>query len=179
MQALSGIVLAVSIGSLALFVSDGAAQQPASDSQQTPPGQVQITPPPMLGAPPAANPSQPTPSAMTPASGERRPGLEVDAYAVVGSAVRNAEGRDVGRVSRLMFDPREGRITTVVIGMGGTFGFGERQISVPWSAVRIGEDRQRIVVTVDQRLLEQAPRAEDASKNQPAASPATDAKNKK
>ena len=185
MQALRKTVLAVAGGVVALVASQAGAQQPQSDAQ-TPPAQqapapatdsqpstaVKVTPPPGLIPPPApAAPDAARPSdASRPA--DRRVSMEIDTYAIVGSPVRNPEGREIGRVSRLMFDPHDGRITSVVIGIGGTFGFGERQLSVPWSAVKLGEDRQRVVVIVDQRLLDQAPRAQSDRRGDPAASPA-------
>jgi sporulation protein YlmC with PRC-barrel domain len=188
MQALRKTVLAVAGGVLVLIASQAAAQQPQSDAQ-SPPAQpapapatdsaqpstaVQVTPPPGLMPQPAPAATPDT----TPRPPDRRAAMELDTYAIVGSPVRNSEGREIGRVSRLMVDPHDGRITSVVIGIGGTFGFGERQLAVPWSAVKLGEDRQRVVVIVDQRLLDQAPRAQSERRGEPAASPAGAAKPK-
>jgi sporulation protein YlmC with PRC-barrel domain len=105
----------------------------------------------------------------------------LDASAVIGSTVRNSEGKDIGKVSRLMIDPRDGRVSTVVVGMGGMLGMGEKLVSMPWNSVKIGQDGGQIVVVTDQRLLDQAPSAERDRKTEPAASPATgsqDSKNK-
>lgn len=174
MHALGRLALIVSLA-LGAFVVDAAAQQPAPDTSQTPQSAaqpstgVQVTPPPGLATPPAAQPpASPQSAPQSPPPMDRRAGLEVDVSALLGTAVRNAEGRDIGKVSRLMIDPRDGRVTTLVIGIGGTLGIGEKYMSVPFNAAKIGQDRQRLIVTVDQRLLDQVPRAES-----PAASPPT------
>ncbi|MBI1737449.1 MAG: PRC-barrel domain-containing protein [Candidatus Rokubacteria bacterium] len=191
MQALRKAVLAVAGGILTLVASQAAAQQPQSDAQppatqQAPaPGAdtqpstaVQVTPPPGLAPQPVPSSAPDARSSNATRSPDRRASMELDAYAIIGSQVRTGDGREIGRVSRLMVDPQDGRITTVVIGIGGTLGFGEKQLAVPWSAVKLGEDRQRVVVIVDQRLLDQAPRARSERRTEPAASPAGPAKQK-
>jgi len=90
----------------------------------------------------------------------------IDAGSLIGSVVRTPDGKDIGKVSALMIDPRDGRVASTMVTVGGVLGVGGSTVSVPWSALRIGQDRQKLVVTMDQRTLEQAP----------AASPATDKK---
>jgi sporulation protein YlmC with PRC-barrel domain len=82
----------------------------------------------------------------------------VDASSIIGATVRS-NGKDVGKVSKLMLDPNEGRITTVIVGMGGMLGVGQKDISVPWSSVKIARDGTRIVVDASQLPLEQSPSA--------------------
>jgi sporulation protein YlmC with PRC-barrel domain len=89
----------------------------------------------------------------------------VDTSSIIGATVR-AQGRDVGKVERLMLDPKDGRVRTVVIQQGGTLGMGGKSVSMPWESVKVGQDGDKIVVTAEQQMLEQAP----------AASPRTDSK---
>jgi hypothetical protein len=78
--------------------------------------------------------------------------------------VRDSQGKDVGSVSKLMIDPAQGKVTSVLIRRGGTLGMGAKEMAVPWNAVQIKRDQnQKMVVTLQQPLLEEAP--------QPAASP--------
>ena len=76
----------------------------------------------------------------------------VGSDSLVGGTVRDSEGRDIGKVSRLMIDPNDGRVTSVIIATGGTLGVGSNTISVPWSSVKIGQDRGKLVVTASQTL---------------------------
>lgn len=82
----------------------------------------------------------------------------VGSDSLVGSAVRDASGRDIGKVNRLMIDPADGRITSVIIATGGTLGVGASMLSIPWSAVKVGQDRGKLIVTASQ-TLEPAPAA--------------------
>ena len=89
-------------------------------------------------------------------------GVLVDVNAIVGATVR-AQGKDIGKVDRLMVDPKDGRVRTVVIQQGGTFGVGGKSVSLPWEAVKVAQDGGRIVVTAEQQMLEQAPAASPRS----------------
>jgi len=59
----------------------------------------------------------------------------------------------------------EGRVTTAIISMGSKLGIGGRNVAVPWTSLRAGQDQQKLVFTVDQRLLDQAPSASPASED--------------
>ena len=120
---------------------------------------------------PSTSPSTPsTSSPATPPSGTSSTGSAgmpssaaattptVDASSIIGATVRS-NGKDIGKVSKLMVDPNEGRITTVVVGMGGMLGVGQKDIAVPWSSVKVARDGSRIVVDANQLPLEQAPSA--------------------
>ncbi len=127
----------------------------------------------------------------------------VEASRVVGTRVRSADGRDLGEIDQLMIDPRSGRITHAVIGLGGFAGIGEQKVVVPWSEVKLrseeaagrtqpgapeapgqpGPSREqagagRLVAIVDQSAIDRAPRYEaSAAREQerpPAASPETE-----
>lgn len=89
----------------------------------------------------------------------------VGSDSLVGSTVRDTEGRDIGKVSRLMIDPNDGRITSLIIATGGTLGVGSNTISVSWGAVKVGQDRGKLIVTASQ-TLESAPGRPSASSDQ-------------
>jgi sporulation protein YlmC with PRC-barrel domain len=113
----------------------------------------------------AALPVAPAVAQQSPAMPASPQALLVGSDSVVGSAVRDAEGRDIGKVSRLMIDPVDGRITSIIIATGGTLGVGSNTISVPWSSVKIGQDRGKVIVTASQ-TLESAPTRASASPDQ-------------
>jgi sporulation protein YlmC with PRC-barrel domain len=92
-------------------------------------------------------------------------GVLVDANSIIGATVRS-QGKDIGKVERLMVDPKDGRVRSVVIQMGGTLGVGGKSASMPWESVKVAQDGDRIIVSAEQQMLEQAP----------AASPRTDSK---
>ena len=77
----------------------------------------------------------------------------------IGQAVHNAAGEVVGDVNDLVFD-RQGRIRTVVIGVGGFLGIGEKSVGIGFDQLtfNVGKDGERnIVVAVSKQDLMQAP----------------------
>ena len=116
--------------------------------------------------PPSGTGSSDASSSASQAPGQSgQTGVLVDANAIVGATVR-AQGKDIGKVERLMVDPKDGRVRTVVVQQGGTLGMGGKSISMPWESVKVAQDGDRIVVTAEHQMLDQAP----------AASPRTDSK---
>jgi sporulation protein YlmC with PRC-barrel domain len=117
-------------------------------------------------SPPSSSDQSSSSTAPSSPSGQSaQSGVLVDTSSIIGATVR-AQGRDVGKVERLMLDPKDGRVRTVVIQQGGTLGMGGKSVSMPWESVKVGQDGDKIVVTAEQQMLEQAP----------AASPRTDSK---
>jgi len=86
----------------------------------------------------------------------------VEAITLLGSPVRNTEGTDVGRIEQLLINPDSGQIAYAVVAVGGTSGFSETSIAIPWDAVKVARDKEAVVLTVKGAVLEKAPRVEDA-----------------
>jgi sporulation protein YlmC with PRC-barrel domain len=76
----------------------------------------------------------------------------------LGRAVVNASGERVGDVNDLIFD-RTGKLTTVVVGVGGFLGIGEKNIALGYDTLTYSEkDGQRqIVVPLTKDALAAAP----------------------
>lgn len=77
----------------------------------------------------------------------------------LGANVTNTDGEVVGDVNDLMFDST-GMIRTVVIGVGGFLGMGEKSVAVPYSALTIGTGTngvRTIVIKASTETLKLAP----------------------
>ena len=61
-------------------------------------------------------------------------------------------------MTNLLIEPSQGRVNAVVVSMGGKAGFGAQEITVPWSALKLARDGQNVVVTLQQELLQPAPK---------------------
>jgi sporulation protein YlmC with PRC-barrel domain len=81
-----------------------------------------------------------------------------EARNVLGMRIKNEQGRDVGEIDNLLIDTQNGRISHVVVAVGGFMGVGEKKVVVPWSDLRIASDGKTSVATLDQAKLESAPR---------------------
>ena len=155
MKSLAILVLALAVTLTGLGSVHAQQAAPPADQPSSAPAPV---PPPASTPAPSSAPV----SASAPAAGQ----VMVDAASLIGSVVRSPDGKDIGKVSALLIDPRDGRVSSTVVTVGGVLGMGGSTVAVPWSALKIQQDNRRLVVTMDQKTIEQAP----------AASPATDKK---
>jgi sporulation protein YlmC with PRC-barrel domain len=158
--------VAAFVGIVGLVTTGVVAAQTTAPAQQPPPAQP--SPQPSAGQTPPAS-GQPT------AGAQRQ--TEVDVASLVGSTVRSADGKGIGEVQRVMANPKDGRITSLIISMGGTLLGGGKTLAVPWESVRFGRDGDRLVVVLQEQILEQMPQTERDQKGddrQPAASPPAD-----
>ena len=117
--------------------------------------------------------SSPQPSSSPGQAGGSQSQLTVASDSLLGTTVRDSQGKDIGEVSKLMIDASGGQVTSVIIRQGGTLGVGGKEISVPWDALQLqrGQD-QKLVVTMQQELLQQAPTGQE-ERPAPSASPPT------
>jgi sporulation protein YlmC with PRC-barrel domain len=155
-------------------LAGGAVAQSSSGSSQpssTPPPASSSSAPADQSTSPSPQPGSSSSSSQPASSGpaQAAQGVLVDANALVGATVRSPEGKDIGKVERLMVDPKDGRVRTVVIQQGGTLGIGGKSVSMPWESMEVARDGDSIVLTAEQQMLDQAP----------AASPRTDSKSEK
>jgi sporulation protein YlmC with PRC-barrel domain len=76
----------------------------------------------------------------------------------VGQPIVNAAGEKIGDVNDMLFD-RTGKITTVVIGVGGFLGLGEKRVALPFEAVTYSEENgvRQIMVPLTREALQSAP----------------------
>ena len=100
---------------------------------------------------------------------------------LIGHAVVDESGERIGDVNDLLLD-ESGHIASVVMGVGGFLGIGEKSVAVPFAALSlaIGADGRRVVrVGLSQQQLKAAPefkptgkivymRAKDAAPEAPA-----------
>ena len=100
-----------------------------------------------------------------------------DSGDIIGTRIKNAEGKDIGEIDRLLIDPQNGKVSHVVVGLGGFLGVGEKKVVVPWSDLKFGavHDGKKAVISMDQAKLESAPRYERTARadRSPSASPST------
>jgi hypothetical protein len=93
---------------------------------------------------------------------------------IIGTRIKSAEGKDLGEIDQLLID-RNGKVSHVVIGVGGLAGVGEKKVVVPWSDLKfapVTEDKKN-AITMDATKLERAPRYDRSARSDaaPAASP--------
>lgn len=107
-----------------------------------------------VAGPVAAQTAPPPPSFI-----EQQPEGQWRARLLIGDKVTNKAGETVGKVDDLLVD-NSGRVTAVVVGVGGFLGMGEKNIALPYQALSFGTDQRgdRIVtVEIAKEDMEKAP----------------------
>ncbi len=79
------------------------------------------------------------------------------ASTLAGDQVQNSVGEDLGKVDEIMIDIPAGKVAYAVLSFGGFLGMGNKLFAVPWSALRLDEDKKHFVLDVDKKKLENAP----------------------
>src|SRR5262245_14030603 len=78
---------------------------------------------------------------------------------VIGQNVRDAQGKNIGKIEDVMIDSK-GHVPFAVMSFGGFLGMGEKYFAVPWTAMRFdrdGKDVDAVVLDVTKEQLEKAP----------------------
>jgi sporulation protein YlmC with PRC-barrel domain len=142
---------------LLLFVSAGALAQTPSETPQPPPSTPEAAKPeaaqPAPPPPEAAQPGQPSPEAAQPSPAPKGtetmaavPGEAVSVIDYYKQNVYDTSDNTIGDVSDVLLD-KDGRITAVILSVGGFLGLGAKYVSVPFNALRVTEkDGKRYLV---------------------------------
>jgi sporulation protein YlmC with PRC-barrel domain len=145
-----GMVLGMlAVLSLAL-TADALAQQQGQPDQGTATSQ---SPP----SSPAAPNNQPGKPGDHRATLSELPGILLSTETLLGSDVKSSQGEGLGKIKHLMVEPRTGRVTYAVVGMGGFLGMGEKSVLVPWHTIEVAHNGNSIVLNVSRQVLQQAP----------------------
>jgi sporulation protein YlmC with PRC-barrel domain len=132
---------------LAIPAASGFAQSPTAPSPTTAP----------TGAPPAAVPATrpaAAPAAATPAARHMRE-HEMRASKLIGASVNDASDQKIGSITDLIVD-RDGKVTEVVVGVGGFLGAGEKNVAVKMADLKRGKDNHFVLSTTKDALKQMA-----------------------
>lgn len=105
----------------------------------------QSAPPPTLqAAPPAAQPAAPT---VVPAVVPAEQVAPLELTGLLGHAVVDAGGTELGRIVDLLVDA-QGQVRAAVVDIGGFMGVGSRKVAVSWAALRFAAGKDGPVMSV-------------------------------
>ena len=77
---------------------------------------------------------------------------------VDGTAVFGADREKIGSVANMLISKREGRVTDVIVSVGGFLGIGSELHSLPWSKLSYDTELGGYLVNVTADQLKDAPR---------------------
>jgi sporulation protein YlmC with PRC-barrel domain len=84
----------------------------------------------------------------------------------VGQSVINQAGQNIGDINDLLFD-KTGRISTVVVGVGGFLGMGEKSVAIPFGSLSFtadGTGERVVTIPFSKEQLETAPNFQPTEK---------------
>ncbi len=81
----------------------------------------------------------------------------LSATSLAGDRVINGRDEDLGKIEDIMVDVEAGRIAYAVLSFGGFLGLGNKLFAIPWTAMRLDEERKCFVLDVDKDMLREAP----------------------
>ncbi len=143
----SPLVLAIALtGTAWAATDDNAAGSSLSDSQQQ-----------------AASPGSSTSGAMGQSGSAAIGGAnDMTANQVLDMNVQGPSGEQIGSVENLVID-QTGRISGVVVSVGGFLGIGDKKVALPWSQVKASPDHQNLTTSATKQELQQAQAWQDVS----------------
>jgi len=106
-----------------------------ANAQTPPPATAPATPP---AAPAAAKP-MPAPHA-------------ADARKLIGRNVKNAGGDTIGEIKSVYISP-DGAVDSVMVGVGGFLGVGEREVQLAWKDLQIADNGEKVTVDMTKDQL--------------------------
>ena len=81
----------------------------------------------------------------------------MSASTLIGDGVYNLQDEDLGDVKDIMLDMRAGKVAYAVLSFGGFLGMGEKLFAVPWAALTLDTENNRMTLNIDTERLEDAP----------------------
>ena len=95
---------------------------------------------------PAITPSDRAPAERTVSTGDFNAKGDIASSALRGTKVRNADKQSIGKIDDIYLD-KDGKVTDVVISVGGFLGVGSKEVAVKWSDITVGKDDSSVVLT--------------------------------
>jgi sporulation protein YlmC with PRC-barrel domain len=88
------------------------------------------------------------------------PGGLIEMSWLIDRPVRNTEGKELGRIEHVWFDPKNGQVKEVVVAVGGLLGIDDRHKLIRWNDLNVAWQDQKLIVVMDQNVLRDAPKYE-------------------
>jgi sporulation protein YlmC with PRC-barrel domain len=122
---------------LAAFLACGAATASAQPQQAT--------------SPPA-----PGTTAILPGRDMPAPTVSGDTRKLIGRNVQNAQNDTIGEIKSVYIGP-DGKVDSLIVGVGGILGMGEREVRLAWSELRVSDNNEKVVLNITKDELKAKP----------------------
>lgn len=123
----------------------------------TSPPAATTTPSPAPAAPGVTTPGAtkaPATSATDPAT--MTPAGQADAKKLIGRNIKNANNDTIGEIKSVYLD-KDGKVQTVIVGVGGFLGMGEHEVALAWSDLQVSNNGEQVMVNMTKDQLKGLP----------------------
>ena len=115
------------------------------------------------GATPAHAQPQQAPSPPAPGTTTLLPGRDMpaptasgDTRKLIGRTVHNAQDETIGEIKSVYIGP-DGKVDSLIVGVGGILGLGEREVRLAWSDLRVSDNGEKVVLNIPKDELKAKP----------------------
>ncbi len=75
-----------------------------------------------------------------------------DADKLIGRSIKNAQDETIGEVDSVYID-KDGKVDSVIVGVGGFLGLGEREVRLAWKDLKISQGGEKVTVNMTKDQL--------------------------
>ena len=100
--------------------------------------------------------TSPPPSSATAPSDAMAPSATADTRKLIGRNIKNAEGETIGEIKSIYLN-QDGKVDSVMVGVGGFLGVGDREVRIAWSDLRIADNGEKVTVNMTKDQLKAKP----------------------
>jgi sporulation protein YlmC with PRC-barrel domain len=84
------------------------------------------------------------------------PTVSGDTRKLIGRNVRNAQNDTIGEIKSVYVGP-DGKVDSLIVGVGGILGVGEREVRLAWSDLRVSDNGEKVVLNITRDELKAKP----------------------
>jgi sporulation protein YlmC with PRC-barrel domain len=104
-----------------------------------------------------AQPQQATsPPAAATVDSKMAPSATADTRKLIGRNIKNAEGDTIGEIKSIYLN-KDGKVDSVMVGVGGFLGVGDREVRIAWSDLKITDNGEKVMVNMTKDELKAKP----------------------
>ena len=86
-----------------------------------------------------------------------RPVQRLTATSIIGDAVENPKGEQLGKIDNLMINLNTGKVEYAVIEHGGLLGVGTKLFAIPFDELRVDETKEIFILNRDKDYVKDSP----------------------
>ncbi|MFN4016303.1 MAG: PRC-barrel domain-containing protein [Reyranella sp.] len=107
-------------------------------------------------APTAPQNTTTPPAATSPAAKPMPSRASADTRKLIGRNIQNAQNETIGEI-KSVFIGKDGNVDSVMVGVGGFLGLGEREVRLNWSELNISQNGEKVTVNLTKDQLKAKP----------------------